>query len=902
MMALLVLAVRVDLAWAQSEDVLNVKTHVSLLGQWALEVDPTTREGAGPGHYQMSKAGKVQWSRRMPFTLCEVVVGDDGVVVGYGYSTGVGNNWIANPGVLNVVVLEPDGKVRYLGAIKRAASMMLHGGLVPVARGLVACPEVDSFVLRLSDDDKVVWRVCQLSTGKLIREIDPAVTGGLPPGARALAGMQVVVRKPKPLILTHWDSFSSTKTSGGVWFVLQDLEGRAEWKLHRPHDYDLPDGDAAKDKVQRLLWDRGAILESSGPGMFDLWSGASGERVRYVVACNEPGYNAWNVSEIGREKFTLKEEDEDLPEWKNDGPELRRLGSFVLQDMPEEKPVRDIETFALDGAGRLGFVRGEKSHTRTFVLLNNEGKVRTEIKLPSHLERKRAHLVWSEGERWLLAKSDDHSRAWWLDVGKGEVKPVEGFDCPEIESLANDRRGGFVVLGKERRTYDSVDHLIRFDTGGKVLWDKRQHGTYGKPEELFSPQEATVLANGEIAVVSNIANTVQFFSLDGKYLRTLDLQQAWKREPNYPTGIVPDIEGGYIIRDFHGDPGFVRMKADGTVRSGLRPRFKNKMALEARQGLHVAADGSLWMSDGHAFMELGEDGLVERVVGAEISQEKLGKIELVAGDRQGRVYALDQRSGAVHVFDANGSKLRVCKPGPEDVKDGERIEDLAVADDGTVYLSVDLMRDHKHLKFDPEGRRLKMPALGLDSISEGLHPQPGGNRLLVTGYHEAFLVDGAGKRIKTINRRQDRMWLDCLDDAAVADDGSFALTDRAGGVGRRMAASDARCMHYYCASGDAEGLLRLPRGCMGLNGFNGTHASLRFMGGEVMVVDRCGMHRYRVPMEEGRATRCDHFITRNGRELWVVDMETREVTRFEMPGRGGKLEWWRGGEFELWKE
>ena len=56
------------------------------------------------------------------------------------------------------------------------------------------------------------------------------------------------------------------------------------------------------------------------------------------------------------------------------------------------------------------------------------------------------------------------------------------------------------------------------------------------------------------------------------------------------------------------------------------------------------------------------EGVVDRVLGSPPDAGQLGEGSAVYVDPRGRIYAADERTGAVHVFDPAGRPLRVCRP------------------------------------------------------------------------------------------------------------------------------------------------------------------------------------------------------------------------------------------------
>ena len=68
---------------------LNPKTYKSPSGEYELRVDPSTIYGPGEGSYRMTRKGAEIWAKKLPFTLWDAGVTDDGTTAGYAYSLGM---------------------------------------------------------------------------------------------------------------------------------------------------------------------------------------------------------------------------------------------------------------------------------------------------------------------------------------------------------------------------------------------------------------------------------------------------------------------------------------------------------------------------------------------------------------------------------------------------------------------------------------------------------------------------------------------------------------------------------------------------------------------------------------------------------------------------------------------
>ena len=184
-----------------------------------------------------------------------------------------------------------------------------------------------------------------------------------------------------------------------------------------------------------------------------------------------------------------------------------------------------------------------------------------------------------------------------------------------------------------------------------------------------------------------VKKSVQIFDGEGEFLRQVVLAKSWGRNPSYPSGISMGQDGGLILQDFGGKFPFVRMNEDGSVAANLKPNHKDGRLVNAAK-MRVSPSGSLWTCDGHSILELDADGVVVRTLGASPEATQLGKIATLTLDKQGRIYAADGRTGAVHVFEKDGTARHICQTIPSDVSQELWNPTLAVNDAGNVYICI----------------------------------------------------------------------------------------------------------------------------------------------------------------------------------------------------------------------
>src|ERR1043165_8520059 len=93
--------------------------------------------------------------------------------------------------------------------------------------------------------------------------------------------------------------------------------------------------------------------------------------------------------------------------------------------------------------------------------------------------------------------------------------------------------------------------LFAFDAQGRQRW-KIEARDGSDPDSLKDADDVTVTQDGKIVLVTPGRNHLQVFGLDGTYRATIDLAEAWHREPNYPSAVKADTTGGGIVSDGYG--------------------------------------------------------------------------------------------------------------------------------------------------------------------------------------------------------------------------------------------------------------------------------------------------------------------------------------------------------------
>lgn len=910
------------LGQAAMELPLNPHRYVSASGRYALTVDPVDRFGRTTADCRLKRDGVAVWSARLPFTLREAAIGEDGTAVGYSYSSGLqggrnapdGNQGL---GSMRLLILDPrDGHLRLREKIERELSMVMHAPPVPVVDGVLLDEAGGRFIARLSGGKAgEIWRVYRLADGHPLARITlakvllaSAQTAGYVAAARMVPGTS--------LILCQWKAYGSKDPDRH--FLLFNLDDRTvAWSTRFPAEQpgeptrtEVPSAaDAPVDPLSKRM--DGAILEV-GPAdptgsRFALWSARKRERVVYRVTRAASGrQTAWQVTEEGRTPLEVPPPDPEEPQTAPllslpTAPDTLLQPMEVFQFPADAVPppaIRSVRNFAFDAEGNIGLLRVEGGHASLMLVDPREhGAVRREVNLSTpDLAAATTRLAWLEKDRWLVVTYNNatdadwaKSSAWLVDTAKETAVPFPGWDIPSVKGVSGAGDGRFVAL--EEHTVHYSDHtmnmpesLLGLDREGRCQWAvDEDHDT------LFAPEDVTVLGDDKTAaVLETIRNDVVLCDLaDGNVLRKVDLKKAWGREPTYPSEITPDVEGGFIIGDWQNKVPYVRCRADGRTRATVTPRYADGRLVNGHGiAMRVDASGQLWMSDRDSLLRLDERGQVDLVLGQAGGQNPLGTVGTLTVRDDGYLYAASARDGSVFVFDEHGRQQAVCRPARQDVPDQANTFNVAVDAARHVFLGAGrfgLSGDYDlepppQIEFGPDGKRLGTRQMHLGKSCMEWQFSPDGKRLLVTGYRDARVLDAATTRpVSKVTRQFDRRWLYQLPSRIVsAPDGTFALASDLQGDTSDWA------LHLYAADGTPTRLVRMPpEAASAFVAYDGQHIVTMVKGTNRLVVfatnDLASARTFGVKLSPSNVlgVAWQPYFVHGGQQLWLVCAETK---------------------------
>ncbi len=866
--------------------VLDPKTYVSPSGAYSLLVNPSDLLGRGPADYQFTKNGKVLWEKRLPFTMWDAAVADNGSVARYGYTHGwrgfAEEGIDAGMGDFIVALLSAEGKILNQETHAREHSRFHDFPPNPLAAGTVLDEFGKRFIIRVCDPDVnrhiEQWWVYDLGSGKRIGLLEPAKF--MSPGEAIIHVLDAKALPGTPLVLTHWSKFVYPRD--GTVFTLVDRKGKAVWRLDLDDDYDVPNDEDEEDRIQRIIREKGAILSVNGVPAFDICMVKEQQRATFSVKKES---DAWQVRETSRKPYVLEPTEAVKKEKPIEYPRLNveTIGVVKLDvaDSPKDAGIRNVMSFDFDSKGSICALLDYKAPR--LVLVSQEGKILRELRLPVEKIPETARFSNPAnvgGSKFVVAMSTwdigSVAECFLADFDSGSVKKLTDFASPTVEALVGFEDGRFAALTNRRVKYSAIHGLFFFDSHGKRLWKKEDHGYSGEPDDFLSPEDISRYGTDTIAVLDNIRKAVQLFDVRGGFLRMIDLEKTWGREPNYPTDIAEDSDGGFIVYDFNAKTPLVRMDSKGRIKSELVPRFADDRRFRVCDGAKRSPQGRLWTSDGESLLRLDADGVVDRILGKKPALDILSQPGRSTVDANDRLYVSDRRTKTVHVFNAAGKKLGVCVPDAKDLSEISSVHHIAVSPTGEVF--VQLYYDNTCVRFGADLKRLGTAEVGLDSVSEEWYFPSSGDLCWIVGYHDIFLVKELKNVVRTIKRRKDGCWLELPQRLSVAPDGSIAVIASSQSLGVSV--------NTYSPAGDAQTTFSVPFSFSIELAYNGRLICIRPLGEtDVFVFEpggRC-LGRFSLPAGTTGNDWNGPYFAAQGKQLWFFDREHLTLHKYKLP-------------------
>lgn len=745
-------------------------------GVYFVQVEPTERTGRGGSRLRYWKDGNVVWSNEVPFTLHDAYVGEDGVLCGVAAQNGSrpssGGDWI-------FAVIDSTGQIMLEAREPRTPNQQPMHEDDPRSLGLVPDPTRQRCFVRIADTDpergRETWRNYALPSGRRDPDFDPCGALGFD---TTKAAPRIVVARPlpdRPLLLLAFLDPPGDHRGGG--FALLDGAGNVVWRLDRAGDYSIPGDPDAAARLIEIVTAGHAVIDVKKDGKFSVWCVAEKQRADFQIAADAAAPFGYTVSEISRIPYVPRAYGEvyDLPDLA-----LSALETITLQPDPAERSFfQDLQAFSLRPDG--GFEAIDRTIRRDYVLkvIDAAGNVVDRVLdgVSPDVGRARAFARLSDGD-WIAAFRADFEKAkltfvrFSAKTGKATVLTAphglekDGND-PTATVLVGSNDGGFVALIERSNQFTTQVDLAAFAADGSLRFLLAEN--FDEPSAPFSAKDITLDSSGDIVVLEHVRRSLKIFDAEGKWKRSILLVDAGLL--TFPSGVEVAPDGSFLVFDYNGDAPLLRVDGQGGTIARLVPRLSDGSGSESlARHARIAADGTLWSTDGRAFHRFGEGGAIAGSIGAVPAGGSIDQPGAAFVDPYGRILVRNDVDGSVHVFEKGGSKLFVARPESGDAV--ARLHLGGLASDGEGGVLVALEDGRGYVRFDSRGKRTGILAIG--------HPlfdaRDGKAMWAIDPVGALSLCDENANATRTIDRSPDGRWFREIVGASVMLDRTLIVT------------------------------------------------------------------------------------------------------------------------------
>jgi len=557
--------------------------------------------------------------------------------------------------------------------------------------------------------------------------------------------------------------------------------------------------------------------------------------------------------------------------------ELKSDGKTVSQ-------VQNTIAFGFDGQGRLGIVRAEEQRKYSFVLLDPNGTVLRTVPLEiSKEETLPIEIAWLHDDIWAVTAStiiyfSNRSMLRQVDAKAGTVLRMPDLSEARPLKIGGDGADGLLTLNM---------YIQRGSAGWRLRYWPRLTEKPDKIETTITAESKALEEEDRIADFGITSNkfvvslhtkppALSYFNMAGESLATNVLAASW------PSKFHPKaLHVGSDLTKILGlaksaPPDFARTEAIILTIKGERviatnsflPRFPDGQPFRASMAA-FSRTGELWVCDENVLAKLDESGVVTKIPGSAAGAARLSKISTATIDQNGKVYAIDSETRAIHVFNSNGERLRVLKP--KNAKENRNARSISVGDDGAIFVTGNRPRPCTVVieNGSTEFRPLKF---ALDEEEKGVVALKG-DRLLALSYQGGGVFDRATKLVRSVDRQPDHKWLGNPSAAAVAMDGTVAVCSSPNW--------DLSRISTY--TNDGEPIRTFPS----IYGVTiGITKEFVIVGGygQILFMDRVGKPLFKVRVGSDRGVD-DLFVVNDEKELWMMHSRTMAIDQYAMPNR-----------------
>ncbi len=615
-------------------DLVDPSTVASPNGKFRAHIDPDTSDGRAGGAYKFYQGKTLLWKKHLPMALSLSEVTDNGELCG----TAIVSDSKQGPPSFHIVILDRYGKYRLHRVQKQTSPRYTHR-FGPDPSFIATSSEADMFLVDVGTE-RSVFTSYQLSTGKLMDSplTKEATFSGKPRGIRFVPGTSLLLTQS----VSEEDFYDTPE------FALYTPQGKKTWSNKFKLDYDVKDEDSPESFEASVLRNGTAILSVADHG-FRLRELKSGLNRRFNLVARNGSYVVIPGDSVKPIKVKL--------------PDASTVEASQLPTLNLASPKRDglspiglIGQFCAIGSDRFAHVNPRNNALLIFDLT---GRITKAIPLKQTHQSGWKQIVHAGKDAVVLCTDSGpngrDTEYWKVDLSSGVTSRLCTLEKFYQNCMASRGDGTFVICGSRFFNSTAADLIsVRDLKGNELLKIGDEAGYGGKPEELLNPEGIAVLRDGTIAVLDNVADTVQFFSPKGQYLRTWDLKKLWGVEPSYPTDIREGPNQEILVNDFGDYSALWVMDKSGKVISKPKPK---PVSPDFEVDGIVWTSAGLFVSDSRQVYRIGMDGAVLGRIGEPEDPQALREVAACCILADGTILATDRRTGTVHVFSGTGKWL-----------------------------------------------------------------------------------------------------------------------------------------------------------------------------------------------------------------------------------------------------
>ncbi len=850
-------------------------TYKSPSGEYSLFVDPSDRRGEGIANYRFDHKGQQIWSGRKPFTLQGVEVTDQGYIVG-----------IAEEDFYHLVILDDRGNFVLHESYEQ--HRVHHSHSEPYAKQLLYSDKHDYVIFRMEGKETDCnnsqmgnqwlgesWKVYRLSTGELLHEFHPLEHHDDLTDRWNIVDAQII--KNTPLTLLHWytNGLHYNKEERSGYFSVVGMDGKPFWSLELIGDYadvDMPQRYRA-GLASSFFPENPAIIPNNISHQFHLRRFADDTLLTVSTKKNVDG--TWDIIEENQSKFVSESDSSHDVIYDGD---LKYLGELDLGQRQEtDGPFGGIGRFTFDKAGRIHFSSNSLKSDWHLRAIDSNGEIILERPRESALSRE---TIWHDTPRIgddnfiqlrQIKKNSREYDAWFINLNTGHEERFDAYPGGWSRSISRAKDGRFIVINYN-------DDVICFAKDGAILWKLDRQIESDNAILGTMPDSSVFMSDGRIAMLT--WSTIKILSGTGELEETIELDKKPYR------GLVADKGGGFLLctRDDGNRPGtkdneriiINRFSSKGKPTSQIIPRLADGRTI-TKFSYAVAPDGRVWISDSRRFLRLDSKGVVDHILGPKYDTDSLGELAGFTVDSLGRYCAASRSTGAIHVFEQDGSLSHKLVPDPTDFVLPLHHLAIHAAPDNSVFIRRSWTVSY--VRFNPNGTRDKIVDFSPRLNGWAFLPQAG-KRCGINRDRNLVLVDTNNQILHSLKKRPNGNWFDSAI-IATSPDGEIVTLSR-----DEIDGNKSYTLDRFNSNGDSVDSITIPKPASGLSSVIHTGKQILLVcENEVVIVtlNDKSITRWHMSELSLERPRWKGFVISQTNELLLYNSKTQTVHRFQLP-------------------